>query len=230
VAEGPALAAERVTLRLVAADPGDAIHYTLDGRLPDEESPRYAAPLSVEAPGAVTFRARRGSDWSPLVTAPVGRLDPRRRIAVKSPINPQYTGGGDQALVDGILGRLDFRLGGWQGFEGVDLQAEVDLGEEREVRRVSTGFLHDPNSWIFLPLEVRYAVSADGRTWTPAGTVTTGVDPRREEPLRQEFSLTLAPTRARYLRLETASRLRCPDWHKGAGGKAHLFADEIVVE
>ncbi|MGA2586453.1 MAG: hypothetical protein ABSF88_05470 [Candidatus Aminicenantales bacterium] len=31
-------------------------------------------------------------------------------------------------------------------------------------------------------------------------------------------------------RSKTKSALRCPPWHKGAGGKAWLFIDEIVID
>jgi hexosaminidase len=35
---------------------------------------------------------------------------------------------------------------------------------------------------------------------------------------------------ARYVRVTAKSIGRCPSWHPGAGGKAWLFADEIIVE
>ena len=37
-------------------------------------------------------------------------------------------------------------------------------------------------------------------------------------------------TRARHVRVRTRSLLKVPPWHPGAGGNAHVFADEIVVE
>ncbi|MBT6865973.1 MAG: hypothetical protein HOA19_01345, partial [Candidatus Marinimicrobia bacterium] len=35
---------------------------------------------------------------------------------------------------------------------------------------------------------------------------------------------------SRYLRIQAINRKTCPDWHDSAGGKAWIFADEIVVE
>ncbi len=207
------------------------IRYTLDGSVPDVTSSRYDAPLTLTAPAAVTFRAERGGLWSPPVQAPLRKLDPRRRIAVHSPINPQYTGGGDQALIDGLVGGTDFRLGRWQGFEGVELVADLDLGDVQPIRRIRTGFLHDQDSWIFLPEAVVYSVSDDGQTWREVGAVATDLDPHQEDAERREFTLDVpAGTSARHVRLATRSLLRCPPWHKGAGRPAHLFADEIVVE
>jgi predicted alpha-1,2-mannosidase len=230
VAAGPDLAGGPTTLTLVAAGAADAIHYTLDGGTPDLASPRYGAPLTVVPPASVTFRALRGDVWSPVVQAMVRYLDPRRHLTLRSPVESQYSGGGDQALLDGRRGSTDFRLGRWQGFEGVELDLDLDLGEIREVRHLSLGFLHDQNSWIFLPQQVRYSVSDDGQAWRDVGSVGTDLDPHQEAAERREFRLDLPPTRARHVRVQTRSFLQCPAWHKGAGHKAHLFADELTVE
>ena len=158
------------------------------------------------------------------------RLDPHRRLRLSSPPNPQYSAGGDQALIDGLRGGADFRLGRWQGFSGVELEAELDLGRVMPLHRISTGFLHDQASWIFLPLEVSYQTSVDGHAWQPAGAAAGDVDPHQERPVRRELGVVLASTRARFIRLRTRSLLKCPPWHPGAGGPAHLFADEIAAE
>jgi predicted alpha-1,2-mannosidase len=230
VAQGPSLVERTAVIQLLAAAPGDVIRFTLDGRVPDERAPRYQRPLTVTAPATVTFRAFRDGVPSPVVEAPVRKLDPSRRVRLVSRPSPQYTGGGEQALVDGLRGATDFRLGRWQGFSGQELEAEVDLGRVRPLHRIGTGFLHDQASWIFLPLEVSYQISTDGQTWRPAGTVAGDVDPHQERPVRRELGVTLPGTRARFVRLRTRSLLRCPPWHPGAGGPAHLFADEIAVE
>ena len=35
---------------------------------------------------------------------------------------------------------------------------------------------------------------------------------------------------ARYIKVKATNIGECPEWHKGAGGKAWLFVDEIIVE
>src|SRR5687768_12349335 len=54
VAQGPALVKSTGELALVPAAPGDTIHYTRDGRVPDQRSARYQGPLTVTAPATVT--------------------------------------------------------------------------------------------------------------------------------------------------------------------------------
>ena len=230
VAEGPEVFVDAAEIRLVAADPADALFYTLDGTEPDESSSRYVSPLQVATPGSVTFRARRGADWSPTVLASWRRIDPRLRLTLRNPVHPQYRAGGELALIDGLRGGTDFRLGTWQGYYGVDLDADLDLGETREVRRVAVGFLHDQNSWIFLPSELRVSLSDDGEHWTEAGTAVSDLDPHYPSAAVREFAVEIPLTRARHVRVHALSPIVCPAWHKGAGNKAFIFADELVVE
>jgi len=76
--------------------------------------------------------------------------------------NERYTGGGFMALTDGRLGSTNYQSGEWQGFEGTDLEAVIDLTKSKPVKNLSIGFLNDPDKWIFLPREVVFSVSADG--------------------------------------------------------------------
>jgi hypothetical protein len=141
-----------------------------------------------------------------------------------------YSAGGDMALIDGLRGGLDFKTGVWQGYEGVDVDAIVDLGSVRRLGRVSTGFLQDQDSWIFFPEAVEYSVSIDGKSFTPVARSARSV-PAREEGARIE-SISSGPIgkSARYVRVHALNIGLCPTWHEGAGGKAWIFADEIVVE
>jgi predicted alpha-1,2-mannosidase len=229
-AEAPILVGgEAVSMTLAAAAPGDVIHYTLDDHVPDENAPVYSQPLTVHAPATVNFRARRGGVWSSVVHAPVRRLDPNRRVTLRCTPSKQYTAGGDQALLDGQHGDLDFRRGRWQGFQGQELDADVDLGGVQEIHKLAIGFLQDQASWIFLPHEVKYSVSEDGTSWRSVGAIANDVDPRAP-PVRRDFVLTLPPTRARYVRVQTRSFVTCPPWHPGNPNGAYVFTDEIEIE
>ncbi len=230
VGEGTTPFRDRTSVTLRASDPRDEIHYTLDGSEPGSASERYASPLTLTDTDTVRFRALRGSVWSPPVEATFRKIDPKLKLTLRNPIHPQYRAGGEDALIDGIRGGDDFRLGTWQGYSGVDLDAELDLGELREVHRVATGFLHDQESWIFFPLEVTYSVSEDGQTWTDAGTARSDLDPRHEGAVVREFAVELPRMKVRYVRVHAKSPIVCPAWHRGAGNKAFLFADEIVVQ
>ncbi len=150
-------------------------------------------------------------------------------VSLNTTYSPQYTGGGDGALIDGLQGAVDFRLGAWQGYEQNDLDVVVDLGGTKTVSDVALGCLQDNNSWIFFPTSLEVSLSEDGRDYGPAVIVRNDISPRDEGATRKEFEAHIGSVQARYVRIVARNIGICPDWHKGAGGKAWLFADEIVI-
>ncbi len=236
VADAPTTFAKKVKVRLLAFDPKDQIFYTRDGSEPDTESLRYDGPLTLRESTTLRFRSLhadrgRGPLWSPVVDATFRKIDPRVKLTMRNGVHRQYQAGGEQALIDGVRGGSDFRLGTWQGYYGANLDADVDLGKSREIHRIATGFLHDQNSWIFFPTEVVFSVSNDGKKWDEIGRATSTLDPRHDGAVIEDFGVALPkPVSARYVRVLARSPIMCPEWHKGASNRAFIFADEIVVE
>jgi hypothetical protein len=144
--------------------------------------------------------------------------------------SPQYPGGGDEALIDQRRGSADWRTGSWQGYEENDLEAVIDLGAIRTITRVGLNCLQDNNAWIFFPASVEFSFSRDRIRYGNVLPVGNEISPREPGPMVKEFGGTLEEVRARYIRVHARNLGRCPGWHKGAGGKAWLFADEIVVD
>lgn len=174
----------------------------------------------VRAPGRAG-KARSG---------PVKSLAAGSHITLVHPPSASYPGAGDATLIDGLRGSYDHTDGAWQGFEGVDLDAVIDLGEERVVTSVSAGFLENQGAWIFPPRETEIALSADGRTYTSLGTRKIDRPAFDRTPRVEEIAMRPdVPAHARYVRVTARSVGICPPWHPGAGKNAWLFADEIVV-
>ena len=94
-----------------------------------------------------------------------------RPIELGYDYSPWYTGGGDQALVDGRLGSEDFRDGAWQAKQGQDMVATVDLGSPQAITGLSTGVYLYQDAWIFEPESILWEGSTDGQSWfTHGGT------------------------------------------------------------
>ena len=66
---------DRALFTLRSLVPGAEIHYTLDGTLPDETTPRYTAPLAVPRRNYLTVRA--------IIIAPNGRHSPPAELLVR---------------------------------------------------------------------------------------------------------------------------------------------------
>ncbi len=153
-----------------------------------------------------------------------------RKVTYLFPYSKQYTGGGKQGLVDGLRGGKNFRTGNWQGFHGVDLDVVVDLGKEQKVKRIGVSFLQDIPSYIFMPIQVRFSVSSDGKTYHAAGTVDNTVDEHASGGIVKTFYSNPVNSTIRYISVVGKNRGVCPPWHRGAGDKAWIFTDEIWTE
>ena len=149
-------------------------------------------------------------------------------ISVEQPVSPKYYAKGPSTLIDGKRGVPDDLTNSWLGFEGHDMTAILDLGQTRIVHDVSIGCLLRQESWIFAPLRVRVALSLDGTTWKEVFDESHQLK-QTDDVLAKDIAAHLTPENARYIRVIAANPGKCPPWHVGAGGKAWIFIDEIVV-
>jgi predicted alpha-1,2-mannosidase len=220
------------TLRLGCADPEAILYYTLDGSEPDPATAlRYEKPIVIEGNTHLRFVAVRNGRRSAVEEAQFLKMRSDRHIVrIAHRYSPQYTGGGDQALVDLLPGGSDFRSGRWQGYEGVNLDVVVDLGSIRPVRSAGINFLQDENSWIFFPQKLRVEVSNDGKTFRPVGEALNEVPPTATGSLQQTLRVSLSGVSARYVRFVGETLGVCPPGHKGAGKPCWVFADEIAID
>ena len=85
----------------------------------------------------------RSGEESLVATANYHRVPHDWTIILASKYSSQYNGGGDLALIDGIRGTSNWSGGGWQGYQGQDVLATIDLGRTQKVTRVGAGFLQD---------------------------------------------------------------------------------------
>ncbi|MFT7465538.1 MAG: hypothetical protein ACI9EF_003907 [Pseudohongiellaceae bacterium] len=138
--------------------------------------------------------------------------------------------GGRQGLTDGWRGSNTYQDGFWVGFEQVDMSAELSWQTPQTVSSVSAGFLQDHGSWIWLPQQLEVWGSSNGVDFERLGRWENTTSARQASPFRREATVEFAPTSVRQIKVVAKSLGSCPPWHKGAGGKAWIFCDELVVE
>lgn len=170
-------------------------------------------------------------DWSDSYKPVEGyfhRIDNKRSIKLQSEYANQYAAGGDNALIDGIRGSVDFRTGDWQGYQGQDVVFEIDLGDVKRLDSISVGVLQDQNSWIWYPEQIEIITSTNQRQWS-SGIVSHDVQRREEGNMTLDLSIGLDGRKAQYIRIIAKNAGPCPEWHLGAGGKSWIFLDEVVI-
>jgi hypothetical protein len=165
-----------------------------------------------------------------LCTADFYERQTDRTIVSLTPYNNQYTGGGNEALVDGMRGGADFRTGSWQGWQGQSMECVIDLGEERAITTVGLSCLQETKSWIWFPSRIEVQLSHDGKKFAPAASIDITQYQKEATPSTREFTKDLRGS-ARYVKVIAKPAFDIiPSWHLGAGGKPWIFADEIIIK
>jgi hexosaminidase len=218
-----------VAIALSTELPSDSIVFTTDGSEPGKGSRPYAPPLIIHSSARIRASAVLGESFLPSSSDTVlfhrGIFKP---VSVTYP-STRYTAGGNRSLTDGLVGSTDHADGRWQGYEGVDFDAIVDLGDTAAVSALAVRFLEKTGSWIFFPSRVTFALSTDGTRFTSVGSFDVPPVSANEEARAREWECTFAAQEARYVRFGGRTIGTCPVWHPGAGGKAWIFVDELVV-
>ena len=130
----------------------------------------------------------------------------------------KYANENPQVLTDGALGGSNF-YANWLGFEGNDMEAVIDLGEEMAFSNISIGFLQVTNHIVFFPESVTFSVSKDGESFRKVDTVPTQ-KPISKESKRNDieyFTSSFEPKSARYLKIQAKNVSKAPVWHNSAG-------------
>lgn len=221
-----------IILEMTSEQPSPEIRYTTDGSDPEPGSAVYSGPLKMTQKGTVKAAIFEDGKMIGRVSSKTININKATGMVVQYniPFSDRYRGHGDRTLVNSISGSGDFNDGHWQGFEGTDMDVVIDLGKTTTVTSVSSSYMAATGSWIFLPRSVEYSCSVDGSNYTQLGTVNTEIDPADQGNMIESYFSSFPAVEARYIRVAARGQITCPPWHAGAGSKAWLFCDEVIVE
>ena len=229
IAKGKIAFKESTEITLGNADKEATIFYTLN-----DEFQLYNEPFKISEKGILKVYAEKEGLKSKTITTDFYKINPDIKINLKSEYANQYNAGGDDALIDGIVGAEDFRTGTWQGYFDTDLVAVVDLGKvDNKEGKITVNFLEDQRSWIFLPIEVDCLVSSDGKSFRSLGKYNDLNTKEKEEVSVQNYVFKYPPRfKVRYIKVIAKKLGILPKWHLGYkhDGRSWLFVDEIQIK
>lgn len=207
-----------------------SIVYTTDGSEPTKNSKVYNAPFNIDTTCTIKTKVFFEKDSSSTTVAKFYKMPNNWRVNIKSVYNKQYTAGGDEGLIDGIYGDVNWRKGDWQGYQGQDFECTIDMGEIKDISYVGSDYLQDTRAWIVFPSQVEYFISKDGKKFTPLSKITNPIsaDDYREQTRRFDYKAP-QPVKAKYVKIKAKNFGKLPGWHLGAGGEAFIFVDEVEV-
>lgn len=227
---GAATFSDSLTCSLGSISPDCEIYYTTDGSFPNPQSTKYEKPLVIKQTTTLSALATHpllGHSYANI--SAYHKINPECSIQLLSEYSSQYTGGGNNALIDGLRGPSNFRLGSWQGYDSIDFEAIIDLGKVKPIQKISAGFLQDIGSWIWMPSEVIFYISINGHDFTEAGRISNNVPDNEYNVVINDFGISIT-AQARYIKVFAQNYGTIPLWHLGAGYTGWIFIDEIVIE
>jgi hypothetical protein len=226
VIDGARVFKDKTTITMRSLNPGDQIAYSIDGN-----SQTYSGPFDIDRTSTVVAYAVNPATrvQSKTVEAQFQKRIHDWTVKIVSPYSSQYPGAGDDTIVDGLRGTPNFASGEWQGYQGRTFEAVIDLQRETEIREVGGSFLQAARSWIWMPDRLEFETSTDGVDFTRVAEIKPGFPQQEMEPETKEFTQSITPTRARYVRVRAYNFGKIPSWHPGAGGDPWIFVDEIFV-
>lgn len=200
------------------------LRYTLDGTLPDAQSPLLRETEAIEVRDSAEMVVQQFRRDEAVGRPATFRADYHRAIGRPvrwlTPVEGKYDGGGfDTVLTDGLLGSVSFGDGRWLGnIADKSTIGVIDMGEETPIRRVTTRCMHNTIPGIYAPAWVELSLSRDGEEWTVVDRIASALDPEDRKLHFETFTFRPEET-ARYLRIR----------YEEAEPGRFLFTDEVIV-
>ena len=209
------------------------IYYTIDGGEPKLSSESYQKPFEIDH-SCIVKTACYGNygecsynEKYILSHKGIGKLHKLNSPAGN--YRPEYSGGGDYALIDGVIGGSHYADGTWQGFYGVDADIEIDFEKTEKIEKIEIGFLAYPHDWILQAKAVQLLTSNDGINYKVFDTYDV-TEPNADKKIRI-YNKVFRPKdlKCRYLRLIVENPGKIPEGLPGAGYDSWIFMDEIII-
>jgi len=218
-----------IKVEIKIAEKDAKIYYTTDGSAPTVSSTPYAGPLDVSVNTTIKAIAIQNGKSSFVVSGTFTKIRDDIKLTLVNKYLPNYADQGDNTLINGIRGKANWRLGNWQGYQGNDVVAIIDMQQVKPIKQVTFGALQDSRSWIVFPKQVEYWLSDDGVNYKLAATVNSKIDVKDLTIQTQDYTAPLN-TNARYIKVIAKQYGPLPEWHESKGSPSYIFADEIVIE
>ena len=210
------------------------IYYTTDGSTPDKNSKRYTEPFAIERScivKAVCFENNRETIVNEkyiLYHKGMGHF--RKLNTIAGNYRPEYSGGSEDALLNGAVGTNNYKDGNWQGFYGNDCDIELDFGKKEKLNSLKINFITNPYDWIMMPKKMSVYHSDNGIHYQ----LFRSYDISEEVPTSRSTIVTktldVSGLNSRFVRIIVETPGLIPQGLPGYNNPSWMFMDEIIFE
>lgn len=218
----------RVQLRSLNSD-SVKLYYTTNGEPVEESSYLYNSSFVIKEQGQIRAKALSNKGkWSAESVCNLNKIKYQYKISIPTKVNSQYKADGPLTLFDGIYGDWNWRKGDWLGYQGQDVQIDVDFKEIRTIENLRINTMQDRPAWIFFPSQVEFYTSSDGINYIKIDAKDCDSSFVDKDVSAYKFEST-SKSKSRYLRVILKNPGKLPSWHPGAGGESFIFIDELEI-
>jgi len=222
-----------ISVYMTCSDSEAEIRYTIDGSEPTAKSKKYTKSFIITNSCTVKAKSFKKDRVESFTTQHVfTRLNIKNTTFVNPPVE-RYGKDADIALMDGKKGAPHDYYNDWLGFEGVDMEATIELAVPTTISLVKVGFCHEPNEWVMWPKGVWVSFSKDGTNfteWQQAELPVFNHPDKMHGYGRVEARARIDGQQYKFVRVKVENQGTLPEWHPYAGGKAWIMVDEVTVE
>ena len=210
------------------------IYYTIDGSEPDKNSKVYTGPFEIERScivKATCFEDNRDkiiSEKYILYHKGMGHF--RKLNTVAGNYRPEYSGGSEDALLNGAVGSNNYKDGNWQGFYGNDCDIELDFGKKEKLNSLKINFITNPYDWILMPKKMSVYISNNGSNYTLFKSYDIDEKVETSKTTIVTKNIDISGLNSRYVRIVVETPGLIPEGLPGYNNPSWMFMDEIVIE
>ncbi|GBL36171.1 beta-hexosaminidase [Filimonas sp.] len=151
-----------------------------------------------------------------------------KKISSSAEPGSSYNEGGLPKLLDSKAGHAPRLSSEWLGWSGKSPEIVIDLGKASKLNTLDVYTLKEEINWIYLPIKIEVALSADGLSYQTIKTMTVEEIANAYGP-DNKLTIALNNTKARFVKLSLNCAPKIAKGKAGEGEDAWLFLSELVV-
>ncbi len=198
----------------------------MESRLLDDGEMRY----EIDETGKYSFIASKGERVGrPCIIEVEKHKAMGCKISLQHEPNKAYPGYGALSLINGVSGPQDKYSGNeWLGFSGVPLDATMKLDSTIDIKSVQLTAFNSPGQWIYPPKSVELWIRSNEKEDFAKVIFNDKLDVVKNKIYTQNFVIDKKDVRE--IRILAQDHGVIAEGNQGAGNRAWLFIDEIVVK
>ncbi|MEE9407858.1 MAG: family 20 glycosylhydrolase [Polaribacter sp.] len=216
----------QISYQLETTTNGKSIRFTTDDSKPNSSS--NVSTDKIEIKKSLTIKAAIfNSEGKQLGSVFEQKINLHKAVGKKISLSVEphksYNVGGKKALINGISGN-NKRYGDkeWLGFNGDDVEITIEFDKPTEINSISTRFHNGNGQWIYAPKKVLFYFDDNKNPFE--------LKLEKSDDLLINAIMVADHMKATKIKLTIPNYGKIPDGKQGAGHKAWLFIDEIIVE